>query len=581
VPWANEELGRQFGEIAELLKLSGADRFRVRAYERARDAVNVATVDLGALDLAELSALQGIGGSTAKKIVEFQRDGQIAMLAELRKQVPPGLVALVQVPGLGPKTARMLHEKLGVDSLPALRAALDDGRIRSLAGLGLKTEENLRASLARLDAATTHRTPLADVIGIAEELLARVRALPDARSAMLAGSFRRMRDTVRDLDLLVATDQPAALLRAVAQDELVRTVEASGDTRLTVRTLRDLQVDVRAVAPSSWGAALIYFTGSKAHNVRIRERALRRGATLSEYGLFARDGGERLAGADEEEVYRALGLAWIPPTLREDRGEVDAAAAGALPDVVTMEALRGDLHGHSDWSGDGRASIEDMAGAAAEAGLDYWAITDHAEALSINGLTAAQFEDRRAALARLAAEVDVDLLDGAELNIGPDGELDYDDDVLARFEFCVASVHTALGRDADAQTARIVRAMRHPSVHAIGHLTGRKLGKRPGFDVHLDQILQTALDTGTALEVNASPRRLDLSDDVVRRAVDAGVTLTISSDAHMPSELGNLRFGVGNAQRGWARIDNVLNCRDVAQVRDFVARKRAGHDVGG
>ena len=575
MPWANEELGRQFAEIAELLKLSGADRFRVRAYERARDAVNAVTVDLATLDLAALSELPGIGGSTARKIVEFQRSGQIGMLAELRAKVPPGLLALVQVPGLGPKTARTLYDQLGVDSLPALREALRDGRVRSLAGLGLRTEENLRASLARVDATATQRIPLADVIGVAEELLARVRAVEGVRSATLAGSIRRMRDTVKDLDLLAATDQPAAVLRAIAADELVHEVVAAGDTKLTVRTLRDLQVDVRVVEPSSWGAALIYFTGSKAHNVRIRERALRQGVTLNEYGLFARDGGDRLAGADEAEVYNALGLAWIPPTLREDRGEIDAAASDTLPDIVTTAALRGDLHGHSDWSGDGRASITAMAAAAAEAGLDYWAVTDHAEALAINGLTAAQFEERRGVLKRLARDIDIDLLDGAELNIGPDGELDYDDEVLGQFDFCVASVHTALGRDADAQTARIVRAMRHPSVHAIGHLTGRKLGKRPGFDVHLDQILAVALETGTALEINASPRRLDLSDDVVRRAVDAGVTLTISSDAHTTSELDHLRFGVGNAQRGWAQVDDVLNCRDLAGVRDFVAAKRA------
>jgi DNA polymerase (family 10) len=575
VPWANEELGRQFAEIAELLKLSGADRFRVRAYERARDAVNTVTVDLATLDLAALSELPGIGGSTARKIVEFQRTGQIGMLAELRAKVPPGLLALVQVPGLGPKTARTLYDQLGVDSLPALREALRDGRVRGLAGLGLRTEENLRASLARVDATATQRIPLADVIGVAEELLARVRAVEGVRSATLAGSIRRMRDTVKDLDLLAATDQPAAVLQAIAADELVHEVVAAGDTKLTVRTLRDLQVDVRVVEPSSWGAALIYFTGSKAHNVRIRERALRRGVTLNEYGLFARDGDERLAGADEAEVYRALGLAWIPPTLREDRGEVDAAASDTLPDLVTTAALRGDLHGHSDWSGDGRASITAMAAAAVDAGLDYWAVTDHAEALAINGLTAAQFEERRGVLKRLANDIDIGLLDGAELNIGPDGELDYDDEVLAHFDFCVASVHTALGRDADAQTARIVRAMRHPSVHAIGHLTGRKLGKRPGFDVHLDQILAVALETGTALEINASPRRLDLSDEVVRRAVDAGVTLTISSDAHTPSELDHLRFGVGTAQRGWAQVDDVLNCRDLAGVRDFVAAKRA------
>ena len=574
MPWANEELGRQFGEIADLLKLSGADRFRVRAYERARDAVASARVDLGELGASELAAIDGIGASTARKIVEFQEDGEIGMLTELRREVPPGLIALVQVPGLGPKTARVLYEQLGVDSLAGLRDALSSGRVRGLKGLGAKTEENLRAGLQRLDATLTGRTPLADVIGVAEELLARVRALPDVADATLAGSVRRGRDTVSDLDLLVATDRPAEVLATIAVDELVRDVVAHGDTRLTVITARDLQVDVRAVDPAAWGAALIYFTGSKAHNVRIRERALRRGATLSEYGLVARDDERLLAGADEAEVYAALGLAWIPPTLREDRGEVAAAAAGTLPDVVTT--LRGDLHGHSDWSGDGRASIEQMAAAAADAGLEYWAVTDHAEALAINGLTAAQFSDRRVVLAGLAGSVAVTLLDGAELNIGVDGELDYDDDVLGLFDFCVASVHTALGRDADAQTARIITAMRSPSVHAIGHLTGRKIGKRPGFEVHFDQILEAALETGTALEVNASPRRLDLAEDHVRRAVDAGVTLTISSDAHHPRELENLRFGIATAQRGWARTADVLNCRDLDGLREFVARKRAG-----
>lgn len=574
MPWANEELGRQFGEIADLLRLSGADRFRVRAYERARDAVASARVDLGELDAAELAAIEGIGASTARKIAEFQKDGEIAMLAELRREVPPGLIALVQVPGLGPKTARALYEQLHVDSLDGLRDALSSGRVRGLKGLGAKTEENLRAGLQRLDATLTGRMPLADVIGVAEELQARARALPDVVDATLAGSVRRGRDTVGDLDLLVATERPVEVLAAIAVDELVRDVVVHGDTKLTVRTARDLQVDVRAVDPAVWGAALIYFTGSRAHNVRIRERALRRGATLSEYGLVARDDGRLIAGADEAEVHTALGLSWIPPTLREDRGEVAAAADGTLPDVVTT--LRGDLHGHSDWSGDGRASIEQMAAAAAGAGLEYWAVTDHAEGLAINGLTAEQFADRRAVLAGLAGSVGVTLLDGAELNIGVDGELDYDDDVLDAFDFCVASVHTALGRGAEAQTARIVTAMRNPSVHAIGHLTGRKIGKRPGFDVHFDQILEAALETGTALEVNASPRRLDLSDDHVRRAVDAGVTLTISSDAHQPSELDHLRFGIATAQRGWARTADVLNCRDVDGLREFVARKRAG-----
>jgi DNA polymerase (family 10) len=573
VSWSNEELGRQFAEIAELLKLSGADRFRVRAYERARDAVASAPVDLGQLDRAELATIDGVGDSTAAKIIEFQQQGEIAMLGELRAEVPAGIVELVRVPGLGPKTARTLHDDVGVSSLDELRTALSSGRLRGIKGLGPKSLENLRAGLARLDATFTERTPLADVVGVAEELLARARVLPGVEQATLAGSLRRGRDTVRDVDLLLATSTPADVLAAVAADPLVRDVEAQGGTKLTARTARDLQVDVRAVEPGSWGAALLYFTGSKAHNVRVRERALRHGATLSEYGLFARDGDERLAGTDEAGVYEALGLTWIPPTMREDRGEVRAAADGSLPDVVTR--LDGDLHGHSDWSGDGRASIAEMAAAAAAAGLRYWAVTDHAEMLSINGLTAAEFAERRRALAAVAADVDVTLLDGAELNIGLDGELDYDDDVLARFDFCVASVHTGLDRDADAQTERVIRAMRHPSVHAIGHLTGRKLGRRPGFDVHFDRILEAALETGTALEVNASPRRLDLADDLVRRAVDAGVTLTIASDAHHPGELDNLRFGIATAQRGWATASHVLNAQDLQAVREFVARKRA------
>lgn len=573
--WANEELGRQFGEIAELLKLSGADRFRVRAYERARDAIAAATVDLSTLDSAALAALPGIGASTARKVAEFQRTGTVGMLVDLRAEVPAGLVTLVRIPGIGPKTARQLHDELGIDSPTALREALDANRLRGLKGLGPRTIENLDAGLARFEATATARVPLADVIGVARELRARARALASVRNAVLAGSYRRGRDTVGDLDLLVATDDPAATLRALAADDLVHEVAAAGDTKMTLRTVRDLQVDVRAVDPDAWGAALIYFTGSAEHNVRIRERALRRGTTLSEYGLFDRDDGRRVAGGDEREVYAALGLPWIPPTLREDRGEVDAGANGHLPDVVRREQLCGDLHGHSDWSGDGKASIADMAAAAAAAGLSWWAVTDHAEALAINGLSAEQFARRREALRALGEPSGVVLLDGAELNIDLDGGVDFDAAELERFDFCVASVHSALDRDADVQTARIVRAMHNPGVHAIGHLTGRQIGRRPGMTIHLDQVIAAALATGTALEVNGSPRRLDLSDAMVRQAVEAGVTLTISSDAHHPDDLGNLDFGVATAQRGWARAADVLTCRDLDGVREFVARSRA------
>lgn len=574
--WVNDELAHHFGQIADLLKLTGADRFRIRAYERARDAIGASTADLGALDPDQLAAIKGIGGSTAKKILEYRKTGTIAMLEELRAKVPPGLLELTRVPGLGPKTARQLHESLGVDSLAALERALEAGRIRTMPGAGEKTEANLRAALARMGAKDANRAPLADVIAVAEELCRRLRQQRSVLAAEVAGSVRRVQETIGDVDLLVATTDPASVMAAVRADDLVREVIAAGEARTSVRTVRDLQVDLRAVAPESWGAALIYFTGSKAHNVRIRERAVRRGLTLSEYGLFRRDGGERVAGRTEEEVYAALGLSWIPPTMRQDTGEVEAAADGRLPAVVTRDQLRGDLHGHSHWSGDGKATLDDMVRAAGERGLRYWSVTDHAAGLPLNGLSQDQFLARRGAIAALRAQFDIAVLDGVELNIDGAGGLDYDDEFLAAFDVCVASIHTLMDRDASAQTERMVTAMRHPSVHVIGHPTGRKIGIRPGYELQVDRVLEAALETGTALEVNASPRRLDLSGELVRRAVDAGVTLAISSDAHSIGDLDHLRFGIATAQRGWATAADILNCRDAGGLAEFVGAKRRG-----
>jgi DNA polymerase (family X) len=578
--WVNEELARRFAEIATLLDLTGADRFRVRAYERAADAVGAATVDLGAVDRGAIADVKGVGASTAKKVVEYLDTGTIGMLEELRAQVPAGVVELTRVPGLGPKTAVLVHAELGVDSIDALRAAMDDGRLATVKGLGAKTVENLRESLRRMGSKDTDRVPAADAIALAEEVVARLRARHDVEEVAFAGSLRRMRETIGDVDVLVASSaDPAPIHEAFREMDLVASVIAAGEKKSSVITVRGIQVDLRVVEPDAYGAALQYFTGSKAHNIRVRERAVRAGLLLNEYGMFRRTdegtAGEMVASRTEAEVYEAIGLPWIPPTMREDHGEVDAALAGRLPQVVELGDITGDLHGHSDWSGDGKATLGAMVAAAAAKGYAYWAVTDHAEDLTMNGLSRQQVLDRREAIRRLQDDhPDLAILDASELNIGLTGGLDYDPDLLLTFDWTVASVHSALEKDEATQTARILAAIESPAVNCIGHLTGRKLGKRPGFDVDLAAILEALRETGTALEVNASPRRLDASGEVVRRAVEAGVTLAISCDAHSIGDLDSMRYGVWTAQRGWATPADVLNARDLAALRAFVAAKR-------
>ncbi|HUH08655.1 MAG TPA: DNA polymerase/3'-5' exonuclease PolX [Egibacteraceae bacterium] len=574
MPWANEDVAARLAEIAALLELQGADRFRVRAYERAAALIAAAPVDLAELSDEEVAKLSGIGSAISSKIAEYRQTGVIAKLEELRADVPAGMTELVRVPGLGPKTARILCVDQGIDSVEALQRALEDGRLEGVKGVGAKTLERLRESLERMGAKDSDRRPVAAVLGMAQELRRRLLARDDVGDAEIAGSLRRMRETVGDLDILVSSAEPSAVMQAFRDDSLVAKVLAAGESKTSVLTVRGVQADLRVVDPDSWGAALIYFTGSKAHNVRLRERALRRGLTLNEYGLFDRETEERRAGRTEEEVYAALGLPWIPPTMREDAGEIAAGEDGTLPTVVTVEDLRGDLHGHSDWSGDGKASLEAMVLAAADRGWAYWAVTDHAENLSMNGLSRERMLERRRAIADLQERCEIRILDGAELNIGLNGELDYDAEFLLGFDFCVASIHSHMDRGAAEQTKRLVAAMHHPAVNVIGHPTGRRIGRRPPYDIDLEEVLGAAAETGTALEVNASPQRLDLSGEMVRRAVEGGVTLAISTDAHSIGDLDSMRFGVATAQRGWAAPEQILNCRPLDGLLEFVAAKR-------
>jgi DNA polymerase (family X) len=576
---ANDEVARLLQELAVLTEIDegSPQAFRVRAYQNAARAVAGLSRDVSGMTVDELAGVRGLGKSTAQKIREYVDEGRIDKLEALRAEHPVGKRDLLKVPGLGPKGVELLSSELGVTDLDGLRAALDDGRIAALPGMGERTADNLRQAIERSGLSSKERrVPLVDALPIAERIVARLREVTGVEEVAYAGSARRYRDDVGDLDVLVASSDPDPVTEAfLGLPDVARTV-GSGGTKTSVATHDGLQVDLRVVPPESFGAALIYFTGSKAHNIRLRQRALRRGWTLNEYALAelppdaepvdaeepAEDGpaavepGPVVAARTEQEVYAALELAWVPPELREDDGEVELAEEGRLPDLVTLEALRGDLHDHTDLSGDGRDTLEAMVQGAVDRGLAYLAITDHAEDLRINGVGRAAMLDQRRQLRQLEQDRgDITLLHGAELNIGIDGSLDYDAEFLADFDWLVASVHSHFTRPVAEQTARVVAAIRHPAVTAIGHLSGRMLGKRPGIDLDLEQVLDAAADTGTAIEVNSNLRRKDATAEVIREGVRRGVTFVISTDAHTVAELDNLRHGVGNARRGGLTVE--------------------------
>lgn len=579
MPRTNDDIARLLDELAVLTEIDegSPNAFRVRAYQNAARAVRGLSRDVSELSASQLADVRGLGKSTAAKIREQIETGTIAKLETLRAAHPPGKRDLLKVPGLGPKGVELLASELGITDLDGLRAALDDGRVAGLPGMGERTADNLRDSIERMGLSSKQRrVPLVDALPIAEHIVDVLDDVPGVERVAFAGSARRYRDDVGDLDVLVATDDPAPVTAALLELDLVASSSGSGDTKTSIVTHDGLQVDLRVVPPSAFGAAMVYFTGSKAHNIRLRQRALERGWTLNEYALAVHDPevadgeeGEVVAAATEEDVYAALQLAWVPPELREDDGEVELAADGQLPDLVTREVLRGDLHDHTDLSGDGRDSLEAMVAAAVDAGLEYLAITDHAEDLRINGVSRAGMLQQRRELRELEERRgDLTLLHGAELNIGLDGSLDYDDDFLAGFDWLVASVHSHFSRPAAEQTARLLAAIRHPSVTAIGHLSGRMLGRRPGIEFDLDAVLDACVETGTALEVNGNLRRKDASAEVVRAGVERGVTFVISTDSHSVREFDNLRHGVGNARRGGLTVER---CASAWPTERFLA----------
>jgi DNA polymerase (family 10) len=572
MPRANEEVEQLLQEYADLISISGGDPFKTRAYEKAARSVGGYHGDVSTLDVKGLGKIPNVGKSIAEKISEYFRTGTVQAVEELRQLIPDGVRALMGIPGLGPKKAMVLYEELRVTSMEELMNALHDGRIRDLKGFGAKTEENLLRGIHNMQQ-SGGRIQLGAAIDLAEEILRELGSLKEARRSTFAGSLRRMCETIGDVDLLVASEKPATVMDAFAAMSYVERVLSKGDTKSSVLTTKGLQVDLRVVEPNVWGAALQYFTGSKAHNIRVREIAVRKGLKLSEYGLFRAKSGKLIVAETEEEVYERLGLPWIPPTLREDRGEIEAALSGELPDLLQEKDIVGDLHTHTDLT-DGLAPLGEMIDAARARGYQYYAVTDHAPLLYMQRMTKEKTLKQREEIRTLEKKGDMTILHGSELNIQPDGSLDWEDEFLEGFDVLVASVHSHFNQTREEMTKRIVRAMETPNVNIIGHPTARMLGKRPPIDVDIEEVFKAAVRTGTALEINSFPDRLDLRDEHVQWARELGAKFAVDTDSHAAPHLDHMRFGVATAQRGWVTKEDVINAWPLQKLRKFLAKGR-------
>ena len=570
----NDEVAALLREYADLISITAGDAFKSRVYEKAARSVGGHHADVSTLDLKGLQQIPNVGKSIAQKILEYFDKGSVSAVEELRAKIPAGVRRLTAIPTLGPKKALMVYEELGISSVDELADAIHEERLRDLKGFGPRTEENILHGIELLQS-SGGRVQLDVALDLADDIVTALSAVGGCLRCAYAGSLRRVRETIGDIDILAAAKRSAPVMRAFTELPYVTEVIGTGEKKTSVRTGKGLNVDLRVVPPDSWGAALQYFTGSKAHNIRTRERAVHQGLKLSEYGLFDVESGEKIVSETEEEVYARLGLPWIPPTLREDRGEIEAGLRGELPDLVTEADLRGDLHTHTDLT-DGLAPLEEMVEAAAARGYAYYAITDHAPDMAMQRMT----DERMLAQRERVRELDgsdpggMRLLHGTELNIGPDGEVDWPPEFLAGFDLCVASVHSHFNQDREALTRRLVRACENPYVDIIGHPTTRIIGKRPGIDADLDAVFAACARTGTVLEINAHPDRLDLRDEDILRARRHGVRFAVNSDAHAVPHLANMRYGIGTAQRGWLTADDVINTWPERRLRAFLRRQR-------
>ena len=574
MPRSNDLVEQALQEYADLLSIVAGDPYRPRAYEKAARAVGGSPDDLSKLDEAGVLSIPGVGRSIASKVVDILRTGSFEELDALRAQVPDGVRAMTAIQGFGPKKAMAVHAQLGIDTVEGLVAAAERGELAGMKGFSRATERAVIDGVRRLRS-SGGRVRIDQALEVAQELLGRLREVPGVSRASYAGSLRRMAETIGDVDLLVSSERPENVMDALVGSDLAERVIAHGETRLSIVTTSGLQVDMRVVDREAWGAALIYFTGSKAHNVRIREMAVRHGLKLNEYGLFRARSGKLLAAETEEAVYERLGLPYIEPTLREDRGEIEAASSGELPDLITPRQIRGDLHTHTNLT-DGLATLERMLEAASDHRYAYYAVTDHAPNLFMQRMTDEKMLEQRHRLRGLQDRFPkMRLLHGTELNIDADGGVDWGEEFLAEFDLTVASVHSHFGQSKDQMTRRVIRAIEHPRVNIIGHLTTRKIGRRDPIELDLEAVFAAAARTGTALEINAYPDRLDLRDEHVLWAKRHGVRFAIDTDSHAVGHLDMMRFGVATAQRGWLTRDDVINAWPITKLRRFLRKDRS------
>lgn len=571
----NEEIAQIFEKMSRVLAFKSADRFRVLAYDRAANSLRDLEDDLAAIaEAGKLDDIPGIGRDLAEMIEEYIKTHRIRRYERESQGISDGLIDLMNVPGLGPKTLALLHKKFHIKGFEDLKRALDGGTLVKLPGFGEKKVENLRRGIS-LWLSSKQRMLLGIALPLAEELLIEVRKIKLVECADVAGSIRRRLETIGDMDILICSRGGARALKELAGLPLVKQVLALGDTRATLIVEGGIQVDVRAVPKQSYGAALQYFTGSKQHNVHLRTIARERGLKFNEYGVFR--GAKRVAGASEEDVYRTMDMPVLPPELREDRGEIEAALEGKLPELIELEDLRGDLHAHTNYS-DGRSTIEEMVERAAQLGYEYIALTDHSPAARIaRGLDLDRLEEKIEELEKVRQKRGrrkPRILLGAEVDILADGKLDYPDDVLRRFEVVTASVHSGFKQSRDRMTGRLLDAIASPFVHILGHPTTRLIGSREPVAFDFDKVLRAAIDCGVALEVNGSPYRLDLTDRMARAAVEAGAVLAINSDAHSAGQLDVIRYGVFQARRGWVEARSVVNAWSWARLSRWLVKRR-------
>ena len=573
----NREIADTFATVADMLAIRGDQIHRVLAYRRAAESISDLGRDIHQVyEAGALTEIPGIGKTLADKIEEMLTTGKLEFFERLAQEVPPTLVEMLRVEGLGPKRVKQIYDSLGITTLDELTAAAQTGKLRDLPGLGAKSEAKLVAAIEALSRHGDGRTPLGDAWPLAREILAVLAQLPGVSQTAVGGSLRRMRETIGDIDLLVAAAESAHIMDTFVKLPQVESISGHGPTKSSVVLLNGVQVDLRVLPAERWGTLLSYFTGSKNHNVRLRELALKQGLSLNEHAFTPEDGRPEILCPTEEDVYATLGLPYILPTLREDTGEIEAAQNGRLPQVVQLADIISDLHMHTTWS-DGKLSVLEMAQIAKAQGLRYIVITDHSVSLGIaNGLSVERLR-AQAAEVRAADEAlgpDFRVLHGTEMEIKADGSLDYPDEVLAELDFVIASLHTSLSQPREQVMARLLNALRNPHVDMIAHPTGRLLPDRAGADLDMDVVLETAVSTRTILEINANPERLDLRDSHVRRAIALGAKIAINTDAHHPDQFAFRHFGVAVAQRGWATAESIVNTWPVEQFLAFVQREK-------